>query len=62
MNCPRCKSPDPVRHPAMQFEGEVQLCSDSFHEPATIEFLKRQKQFKEQTKLSSGEQTDACRN
>lgn len=29
--CPRCDSPDPARHPAMQWEGEVQPCHDDWH-------------------------------
>jgi hypothetical protein len=29
--CPTCTSPDPARHPAVQHEGEVQVCSDPWH-------------------------------
>ena len=29
--CPRCGSPDPEKHPAVQLGGEVQPCSDPFH-------------------------------
>lgn len=29
--CPRCDSPDPARHPAVQWEGEVQPCHDDWH-------------------------------
>lgn len=30
-HCPKCDSPDPGRHPAMQAGGEVQPCSHPFH-------------------------------
>lgn len=29
--CPRCQSPDPARHPAVQSGGEVQICPDRWH-------------------------------
>lgn len=32
--CPKCDSPDPNRHPAVQFEGEVQICDHAFHSPS----------------------------
>lgn len=34
MPCPRCGSPDPKYHPAMQYEGEVQVCTHDFHASA----------------------------
>lgn len=33
--CPKCGSPDPARHPAVQHEGEVQICTHEFHKPTT---------------------------
>ncbi len=29
--CPRCNSPQPHLHPAVQFEGEVEICTHRFH-------------------------------
>lgn len=29
--CPTCNSPAPHMHPAVQYEGEVELCIDDFH-------------------------------
>lgn len=29
--CPTCDSPSPERHPAMAWEGEVELCTDDYH-------------------------------
>jgi len=36
-HCPTCDSPKPNLHPAIQFEGEVSLCADVFHERVTTE-------------------------
>lgn len=33
--CPRCDSPAPHLHPAMQFEGEVQPCTHPYHQQDT---------------------------
>lgn len=30
-NCPKCNSPSPERHPAVQHEGEVEICADDYH-------------------------------
>lgn len=35
--CPTCNSPDPAKHPAVQFEGEVSVCKDAFHSSTTVE-------------------------
>ncbi len=32
--CPRCNSPSPELHPAMQHEGEVEICKHSYHDAA----------------------------
>lgn len=34
VRCPRCNSPSPERHPAVQFGGEVQICPHSYHATA----------------------------
>lgn len=33
--CPRCGSPQPHLHPAVQFEGEVQPCEHPYHKQKT---------------------------
>jgi len=35
--CPRCHSPQPHLHPAVQHEGEVQPCAHEFHQRVTPE-------------------------
>jgi hypothetical protein len=35
MKCPKCDSPAPHLHPAMQSEGEVSICDDDFHKQPT---------------------------
>lgn len=33
--CPRCDSPAPHLHPAIQWEGEVQPCAHKYHHQVT---------------------------
>jgi hypothetical protein len=35
--CPRCDSPQPHLHPALQFEGEGQPCDHDYHRHITPE-------------------------
>lgn len=35
--CPRCDSPQPHLHPAVQAEGEVQPCFHPYHEQVTAQ-------------------------
>jgi hypothetical protein len=36
-DCPRCGSPKPHLHPAVQYGGEVQVCDHEFHRRVTPE-------------------------
>lgn len=38
--CPRCESPAPHLHPAIQFDGEVQPCTHKYHKQITPENTK----------------------
>jgi hypothetical protein len=35
IKCQTCGSKHPEKHPAVQFEGEVEICIDAFHETPT---------------------------
>ncbi len=39
--CPKCNSPAPHLHPAVQFEGEFQPCNDNYHRILTPENTKQ---------------------
>lgn len=41
-NCPKCESPSPRLHPAMQHEGEVQECNHPFHAVADRDRLNKE--------------------
>lgn len=40
-HCPRCQSPAPHLHPAVQVEGEVETCTHEFHLRQTPQNLPR---------------------
>lgn len=41
-HCPTCDSPNPAHHPAVQFEGEVHLCENPWHQPTAAEIRARE--------------------
>jgi hypothetical protein len=40
-NCPRCDSPKPSRHPALAFEGEIEVCTHPYHSPEATDDTRR---------------------
>ncbi|QGT55147.1 hypothetical protein SEA_FORZA_186 [Gordonia phage Forza] len=37
LECPTCTSPNPKLHPAVQHEGEVHICNDTFHNESGVD-------------------------